>query len=375
MIKIPIIHEINKRFKLQEEYLGNDKPINKTEPLVSVYTATYQHGSYIRECIESILMQKTDFPFELIIGEDDSTDGTREICIEYAEKHPDKIRLFLRDRSLSQLKDEDGNLIKILNGFSGFGRLHCRGKYIALCEGDDYWTDPLKLQNQVEFLEENQDCTMCYQNSLMIYFQKKKDPIIIGPSKLYCQKVYKFNTEKFMKIDAGLGGGLGIRTASMLFRRSIVTNLPEWVLSMPFGDMPLKLLCAHNGKIAYLPGEPTSVYRRGVPGAWSSNEGKNKEWYEKRKDDFFQILDSFNEYSKYQFNSIINSRKDKIQLSYILNVYPFYHRWEWFQMLMKNPQVLRYSSYKGLLSIFMKILMGNKIYSFLVKKYKKIKVI
>jgi len=132
--------EIERRFKLQTEYLGESKPVNKITPLVSVSVATYQHAPYIRECLDSILNQETNFPFEIIIGEDESVDGTREICIEYAEKFPDKIRLFLRDREISHLKDENGKLIKRLNGIFTFGLMSSRGKYIALCEGDDYWT-------------------------------------------------------------------------------------------------------------------------------------------------------------------------------------------------------------------------------------------
>src|SRR5690606_9424994 len=98
--------EIERRFLLQEEFMGTNKPVNLIEPLVSVTVAAYQHESYIRECLDSILMQQTNFSFEIIVGEDDSKDETRAICIEYAEKYPDKIRLFLRDRNLSHLKDE-----------------------------------------------------------------------------------------------------------------------------------------------------------------------------------------------------------------------------------------------------------------------------
>ena len=99
---------LNERFLLQEEYLGNNKPVNRIEPIVSVTVATYQHVDYIKECLDGILMQETSFPYEVIIGEDGSIDGTQEICKEYAEKHPDKIRLFIRDRNLSQYKRENG---------------------------------------------------------------------------------------------------------------------------------------------------------------------------------------------------------------------------------------------------------------------------
>jgi len=102
-----IYEELKRRFLLQEEYLGTNKAINKITPLVSVTVITYQHADYIRKCLDGILMQKTKFPYEVIIGEDGSTDGTKEICKEYAEMHPDRIRLFLRDRNISHYKVGD----------------------------------------------------------------------------------------------------------------------------------------------------------------------------------------------------------------------------------------------------------------------------
>ncbi|MEZ4781129.1 MAG: glycosyltransferase [Flavobacteriaceae bacterium] len=118
-------------------------------PLVSVVVGVYNHERFIKLCLNGILMQKTDFKYEIILGEDASTDGTREICKEYAKRFPDKIKLFLRSR-----KD-----VIYING-NATGRYNfienlkaCQGKYIALCDGDDYWTDPLKLQKQVDFLK------------------------------------------------------------------------------------------------------------------------------------------------------------------------------------------------------------------------------
>jgi len=146
-------NEIINRFKLQQEYNGLDKPINNNTPIVSVCVQTYNHENYIRGCLEGIINQKTNFIFELILGEDDSKDKTRLICIEYANKYPDKIRLFLRNRALTQLYDNQGQLLRRLNGI--FTRMSARGKYIALCEGDDFWIDPLKLQKADRFFGRN----------------------------------------------------------------------------------------------------------------------------------------------------------------------------------------------------------------------------
>ncbi len=116
---------------------------------VCVCMLTYNHENYIARAIEGVLMQQTNFPVELIIGEDCSTDNTRQVCFEYRERYPDKIRLRLPDKNIGMCK----NLYETLAA--------CDGKYIAMCEGDDYWTDPLKLQKQVDFLESHPDYTIC----------------------------------------------------------------------------------------------------------------------------------------------------------------------------------------------------------------------
>ena len=121
-----------------------------SNPLVSVVTITYNHAPYIAKCIEGVLMQQVNFPMEFIIAEDCSTDGTRAICEEYAKKYPDLIRLL----------PSEGNMGAVMNEQRAFEA--ARGKYIATCEGDDYWTDPLKLQKQVDFLESHSDYSVCF---------------------------------------------------------------------------------------------------------------------------------------------------------------------------------------------------------------------
>ena len=142
--------------------------------VVSVCVQTYQHAPYIKECLDGILMQETDFPFEVLLGEDASTDGTREICIEYAKKHPHKIKLFLhsRENNIKVGGEPTGRFNFLYNLYSA------RGNYIALCEGDDYWTDPLKLQKQVDFLEKNEDCSLCFHNAEVVFENSNKDKIL-----------------------------------------------------------------------------------------------------------------------------------------------------------------------------------------------------
>ena len=140
-------------------------PSNTSQkPLVSVGVIAYQAESYIRDCLEGILMQRTNFDFEILVGEDESSDKTREICIEYAEKFPDKIKLFLHSRK---------NNILSYGKPSGFfnyrnNLVNAKGKYWATCDGDDYWIDPLKLQKQVDFLESNEDYGLIYANKKIV---------------------------------------------------------------------------------------------------------------------------------------------------------------------------------------------------------------
>ncbi len=136
----------------------------ESRPLVSVCVTTYQHENYIEKCLDGILNQKTSFNFEILLGEDQSADGTRAICIEYAKKYPKKIRLFLHSRE---------NNIKVFGKPSSqFNFKHMvyesRGKYLAICEGDDFWLDQHKLQNQVEYLENNPDFGVVFSEVQMI---------------------------------------------------------------------------------------------------------------------------------------------------------------------------------------------------------------
>ena len=120
-------------------------------PVVSVHMITYNHEPFIRQAIEGVMMQKTDFEFELVIGEDCSQDKTREICFEYQKKYPDKIRVLWWHENVSRL-----------GGNSRRNRAHCRGEFIAFCEGDDYWIDPMKLQKQVNVMRANSNIGLCF---------------------------------------------------------------------------------------------------------------------------------------------------------------------------------------------------------------------
>lgn len=129
-------------------------------PVVSASLITYNHAPYISACIDSMLEQKTDFPFEICIGEDESSDGTREICIDYAKRYPDRIRLILRSQS-----DPDRGMYRSQGVYNYVESARaCNGKYIAVCDGDDVWIDPLKLQKQFDVMEENPSVSLVHSD-------------------------------------------------------------------------------------------------------------------------------------------------------------------------------------------------------------------
>lgn len=196
-------------------------------PVVSVCVQTYRHAVYISQCLDGILSQKTSFPFEIVLGEDESDDGTRDICIRYATQHPDRIRLFLRSR-----KDV------IYIGGKPTGRFNfvenlkaCRGKYIAVCEGDDYWTDQGKLQLQFETMERNPGTGICFHR---VREENNFDPSLskwlpeIGTDTTY-------TTDDYIRSNR-------TATCSMFFRRSMLEPIPDWFGEVPFGDLGITLL-------------------------------------------------------------------------------------------------------------------------------------
>ena len=139
-----------------------------TIPLVSISCITYNHASYIRECLEGFLMQKTNFPFEILIHDDASTDGTADIIREYEVKYPDLIKPILREKNLYS---------QGIRSIDQFNYERAQGKYIALCEGDDFWTDPNKLQIQFDFMESHPDYSLCMHGRYNLnYFNKRYYP-------------------------------------------------------------------------------------------------------------------------------------------------------------------------------------------------------
>lgn len=233
--------------------------MNDPTPKVSVSLITYNHADFIAQAIESILMQETDFNYELIIGEDDSSDGTREIVKSYKRQFPDKIKLFLNSRE---------NVIYIGGKPTGRWNLvnnlrHAQGKYIALLEGDDYWTDPDKLQKQADFLDANPNCSSCFHPVARRYEQPSSENL---PE----ERPYTFNKTAYTLED--LLKGNFVPACSTMFRNYLFDPFPDWYYTVPMGDWPLHVLNAQHGDIGYID-QTMAVYRihsRGIRSSISS---------------------------------------------------------------------------------------------------------
>jgi len=237
--------------------------------LVSVCLITYQHAPFIRQALESVLAQATSFPVEICIGEDDSTDGTREICQEYARSYPDRIRLFLRDRHdvvfVNGRPTGRRNLVETIRA--------CRGRYIALLEGDDYWTSNTKLQSQVEYLEHNPEVALCSHAVEYVTTDGAPytlaDPLRPATSCLSTLEILE---------------GMPVHTSSLVLRSWEEWTFPEWFFTLSMGDWPLAVLCSLRGRVDFIP-ETMSAYRLHEGGRWSTLDSveqmfANEQFYE-----------------------------------------------------------------------------------------------
>jgi glycosyltransferase involved in cell wall biosynthesis len=217
------------------------------QPKVSVLMITYNHESFIAQAIDSVLMQETVFPIELVIGEDCSKDRTREIVLEYQRRFPETIRLLLPVENLGANR----NLVQTYEA--------CRGEYIALLEGDDYWTDPHKLQKQVEFLEGHPDYVICHHDAIVV--NEHRDLLMESPLPVTFKRDYS---------EKELITGAWILTLTTCFR-NILTDTPPELTRVYNGDTFLFSLLGNHGKSKYL-GDiiRPDAYRIHSGGVWSS---------------------------------------------------------------------------------------------------------
>lgn len=228
------------------------------EIAVSVDFWAYNHEKYVADALESFVTQKTTFQYEVIVHDDASTDRTAEIIREYAQKYPEIIKpIYQTENQYSKDVDIDKEFIlpKI------------RGKYVAFCEGDDYWSDPCKLQLQYEALEKHPECSICSHPTRWIRMETGRTGGYF-PEKKY--NIQEGIVDRRVQMDVSLNDLFHL--TSLMVRRSVfdgfVRNAPAYVNEMPVGDVPLLLYFVKYGSMYFVDRE-MSVYRRGTEGSWT----------------------------------------------------------------------------------------------------------
>lgn len=268
------------------------------EAKVSVCIFAFNLEKYIAKAIESVLMQRANFHYEIIIGEDNSTDKTRNICLSYQKSFPEKIKILLREENLGMTR----NVFDTLKEASG--------QYVAVLDGDDYWIDPLKLQKQVDFMDLNPDFSLCCHNSIILYEDHD-----IAPS------LFNARDQNDIISTEQLISKWSISTASMLYRRSFMT-FPEWIYGVHNFDLAIQLIVADKGRIKFLK-DPMAVYRRTLISN-SFNPKYSAEFVIRKQMEFFNTI---NEYYHNKYNYVIKRKLfqlgSNLRQTHFNNRFPF----------------------------------------------------
>lgn len=252
-----------------------------SKPLLSVCLITYNHQPFIREAVEGVLMQKVDFPIEIIIADDYSTDGTREILLSYKEKYPTLIKLILQQKNIGAAQ----NWIDLLNA--------PKSKYIAYFEGDDYWTDPLKLQKQVDFLEKNENINLCFHQVNFVDVNNQHLE--------FRQYQFDGNFSQYINYETVLASWC-ITTCSIVFRKTF-ERVPSYFADYEVGDQPLCYFVNLDKSFYYI--DDVMASYRITDSGYMGTVYKTK----MKSEMDFPFLDKINELTNKKYDRIIQKRE------------------------------------------------------------------
>jgi len=266
---------------------------------LSVIMITYNHEQYIAEAIEHVLGQITSFDFELVIGEDCGQDNTRNICEEYAQKYPNKVRLLPSEKNLGM----HHNFLRTYHA--------CEGEFVAICEGDDYWSDSNKLQLQVDFLEANPDYVLCSHNGIII------DEIGTGQKNNMLNQAkedFDFSTADLIEKNRAA-------TLTVVFRNNMIKTFPEWFTKFGGSDRLLYLLLSQHGKLRHLD-YFGAVYRLHSGGVSIHRKVKDDKLRNiamlKELKSQLVFLDTVNHFFELQYDGIVLEQKRRIYVRMFL---------------------------------------------------------
>lgn len=225
-----------------------------TAPRVSVSITAFNHAKYIRQALDGVLSQKTNFPYEILVGEDNSTDGTREIVRDYAARFPDRITAFFHD---------DASKMRIKGRLTGRANFtnnlrSARGEYIAMLDGDDFWTDENKLAQQVAQLDADPTLSMSFHDCIVV---NEEGTPIDSPKTIRTIKPR-------YKLEEMIAGEFEAQTCTVMFRRETIEHLPQWYFEASVGDFVLHVLSGHRGDFGFID-KAMGCYRIHGGGIWS----------------------------------------------------------------------------------------------------------
>ena len=224
----------------------------QTDALVTVILPTHNHKPFIAQAIESVLMQETTFPFDILLHDDASTDGTADICRDYAKRYPDKITLIAQSVNQYTIDRRIQSHILIPK---------VQAKYTAILDGDDYWVDPRKLQKQIDYLEAHPDCTLCVGGADLVDVENK----IVG-------HIAPYETSRVVDPNDMIKKGGGFTaTNTIVMPTQLLKSLPKFADYVEAEDIPFQLLGALVG-YAYYIADTLMAYRVAVPGSWSTRQ-------------------------------------------------------------------------------------------------------
>lgn len=267
--------------------------VSEENILVSIICNTYNQEDYIADALESFIMQKTNFKFEILVHDDASTDRTADIVREYEKKYPELIKPIYQTEN--QYSQRNGMIAKLQYG-------RAEGKYLAFCEGDDYWTDEHKLQKQADFMEAHPEYSLCVHSA----------SVIDGSSGEFMYEIKVSDTDRDMTVDEIImRWGFELPTNSMMYRRKLRDDYPAFLLKAPVGDYPLTMYLSFCGKVRYM-SDNMSSYRYMAKGSWSTRlMAESEESWRRRIDlltGFVDMLNKVDEYTEFKYHNTIKLR-------------------------------------------------------------------
>lgn len=269
-------------------------------PMVSVRCLAYNQESYVRKTLDGFMMQETNFPFEVVVHDDASTDGTADIIREYEKKYPQIIKPIYELEN--QYSKRDGSIARIMLPY-------LKGKYVAFCEGDDYWCDANKLQSQFEALEKNPECSICLHNVQIIHENGLKINNSVIPGNKFKEGIItqdKYAYWLLSKAQCTFQLSSYFTRTDYLFQ--IRQNKPEYYKYAHVGDEKLQRYCLNKGNAFFIE-KVMSCYRTQSKGSWNSREFSTNEQKKKHMEEMIKLDESFDVYSNYHFHSFIENGK------------------------------------------------------------------